>query len=623
MSLTLLTIPQQPITNNKWSAVHMPVIYELQTDLSPNTAGPGSGVSSYNSNNGYLRVDLASIGTVSELEFIKIVAPNAPEYEGVHQVIQKESGDVYTLDIPYTSGTINWSGSDFRKFFSNYYMNVRVYAGLVSSHPLTGDKPIELAAELRLIPDSTGISKFSIHEILKSYVETKNITGDRNNIEFLVQFYISYSESYDVSNGYSLTSFTTGYTTDTFQGNAVNARLRFKNTQGTFLTDYMNNKFLTLFAIPVLFACSEESPNCYQDISFITEKSYANMKLKEEYYSQGVKLLTTTKDIANQGSGVYRVSLTDTECSYDRVDASVVVDGDIDQDSWINSGSGTSWTPSIYGLPTVSLAVFLGSPSPSKFALWPVFVPAGQTADITIQFNQNVPLGSLGGSPTVSGLIALFDASGTQMPESNMTINNDPNGVHTYHYTRSADNDAYFIGIRCTLDYPGTQEGTGSFTILSIASAMSDIPLTEVKTFDIQCGCSNQEMRLTWLNNLGGFDYWNFTAQKTFGVDIMRTEEVQLNKLLIDWSGGDTMRKEVRRDSREYVTVRSQYLTIDQLQALMYIRSSILVQEIKSVSDKRTVIVDNDSFDAYSDGDKLYSLQFRISYTDDIPTQNV
>jgi hypothetical protein len=64
-------------------------------------------------------------------------------------------------------------------------------------------------------------------------------------------------------------------------------------------------------------------------------------------------------------------------------------------------------------------------------------------------------------------------------------------------------------------------------------------------------------------------------------------------------------------------------LTDDQVQALSYIRTSPLVQIIESRINRRTVLVDTDSFKKYDEGEKLFTMEFSISYTDPIPSQTV
>lgn len=151
--------------------------------------------------------------------------------------------------------------------------------------------------------------------------------------------------------------------------------------------------------------------------------------------------------------------------------------------------------------------------------------------------------------------------------------------------------------------------------------------LSETLTFDIDCSCSNQALRLTWINNLGGFEYWDFTGETDHTIDITGSGETTQNTFP-DWpkswgETADTIRKQTFRDSAKREFIFSQHLTQDQADAIAYIKSSPLVQIINSRQDRRTVIVDTDSFSKYKDGDKTFTISFNILYTDNIPSQRV
>lgn len=133
--------------------------------------------------------------------------------------------------------------------------------------------------------------------------------------------------------------------------------------------------------------------------------------------------------------------------------------------------------------------------------------------------------------------------------------------------------------------------------------------------------------QITFLNYLGGFEYFFFTAKKEFGIDVESTGETREN-ILPNWpqswgKTADTLDKQTFRTTREYVIVRSQYLSLSQLQALKYIRTSPLVQIVYSRTDRLTVIVDTDSFKVYDEADKLFSVAFKVRFTNNVPSQRV
>lgn len=132
---------------------------------------------------------------------------------------------------------------------------------------------------------------------------------------------------------------------------------------------------------------------------------------------------------------------------------------------------------------------------------------------------------------------------------------------------------------------------------------------------------------MTFLNYLGGFEYFFFTAKKEYQVIIDAAGETKQN-LLPNWpqsygQNADTIRKQTYRTSANNVIVRSQLLSVTQVQALKYIRTSPLVQIMYSRIDRRTVLVDTDTFKVYDEKDKTFSIEFKIRFTDDIPSQRL
>jgi hypothetical protein len=133
--------------------------------------------------------------------------------------------------------------------------------------------------------------------------------------------------------------------------------------------------------------------------------------------------------------------------------------------------------------------------------------------------------------------------------------------------------------------------------------------------------------QMTFLNHLGGFEYFFFTAKKEYRVDVEETGQIQEN-ILPNWpaswgENADTIDKQTFRKSRDSVVVRSQYLSLNQLLALKSVRTSPLVQIVYSRTNRRTVIVDSDSFKVYDESDKVFSVQFTAKFTNTIPSQRV
>ena len=133
---------------------------------------------------------------------------------------------------------------------------------------------------------------------------------------------------------------------------------------------------------------------------------------------------------------------------------------------------------------------------------------------------------------------------------------------------------------------------------------------------------------ISWLNNLGGFEYWPFTGYKDHNLEVVETGETTKN-VFHQWpksygANADTIRKQTYRRTRKSKIIRSQSLTRAQATNMgEEIKSSPLVQIVTSRRDRRTVTVDDQSFTVTLDRNKVHNLSFTITYTDEIPSQTV
>lgn len=623
-------------TTHGWSCVHLPIVYELSNTRFPiNQIDTSRTISSISNDGGYVKLNLSgSLGTFEELTFIKISNAPTSSNNGIYQIVDKTSTSVVTINLSYATVTnAGLAGATVQLYYSNYTILVRVYAGINSSHQWDDQKPYELAATLQLTPESDNTVKFSIHEILKSYVKTKNnltLATLPNNIDQWTNFYIEVAEQYDTSNGYTITTTTSVYASDqgTFEGTAANAMLAFKNVHSGYLSEYLminsTSKFLTLFAIPVLFGCSEDEPNCYQDISFATE---SNVTLRQEYYSNSVLQSTVDTVISAYGAGVYRVPLSQN-CLYDRVDVSLLSEATPRAFSGsafgaapqFGSGSDNDWDQ----LSGQGVNLIIPAPAASdqsKVKYLPYTVDNAQDLSVTVNWTLTIVSGFVS---STNIQVRLYDAAFNQLDSFDISLGTASTSGSTTDLLTAPANTAYiaFFASAVSGSIGTSRASINSFTV----NTQAGLTISETKQFDIDCGCSDQEIRLTWLNNLGGFDYWKFTGQSEHTIDIANSGETKENTFP-EWGKSygefaDTIRKQTYRETAKRQFIYSQFLTQDQADALAYIKSSPLVQIINSRTDRRTVLVDTDSFTKYKDGDKTYTVQFNILFTDDIPSQS-
>lgn len=152
--------------------------------------------------------------------------------------------------------------------------------------------------------------------------------------------------------------------------------------------------------------------------------------------------------------------------------------------------------------------------------------------------------------------------------------------------------------------------------------------LSETKTITINNDCSPNHIYMTWENNLGGYEYYDFKSNSDIGVTIEETKTVKKN-VYSQWPKSfgitaESIDQETVRTSRQNITLRAENLVEDQISDLFRIRTSPLVQMFTGTgNEKKTVIVDRGSFVYLQQGEKLFNLSFNISMTDNLPVQSL
>ncbi len=145
-------------------------------------------------------------------------------------------------------------------------------------------------------------------------------------------------------------------------------------------------------------------------------------------------------------------------------------------------------------------------------------------------------------------------------------------------------------------------------------------------SIEVDNTCYTYAINLSWLNYLGGFDYWTFKGFADYGVNIQGTREIVKN-IFPEWpnsygASADTIRQENSRTSNQTIVVRAENLTRDQVDDLFRIKTSPLVMIVPvSGTDRRTVIPDASSFVYHPQANKLFDLSFTLTLTDDLPVQ--
>lgn len=306
---------QVSVLQHGWLAISQPIVYELESNLWPNNQPEESYtpriVSSQSDAEGYTQLNLSSaLNSPFALDFIELVGDGP--LAGAYQIITVLQPWSIIINLAYDASN-DFSGYEVVKYYNNYCINVDVYSGLGIEHPWYAEKPYALLATLRFTPDTEGKVKFSISDILKGYINTRNnLTLDTlpNNLDFMTAFYIDYYESWDESDGEEITTNTEPVTSDigNFEGHAVNADMPFKSIYISHMSEYINEdvylaKWLTLQDQPYAIV------GYFFDLSFINSLVGLDLLVNINKSLNGVVTETEVITLSEVGVGVIRVPL--------------------------------------------------------------------------------------------------------------------------------------------------------------------------------------------------------------------------------------------------------------------------------------------------------------------------
>lgn len=423
------------VLNHGWQAVHNPIVYELESDIYPNNIDEESytpiTVVSQTNNLGYTQLNLSAgiPGGATTLNYIELVGTN--DLAGVYQIIDAVQPWSIVINLAYDASN-SFSSLQVVNYYNNYAVNVRVVAGLELVHRWEPLKPYEVAATLQFIPDNEGKVKFSISDILKSYITTRNnltLNTLPNNLDFMVSFYIDYFESYDESDGVEITTYEGEVTTDDFVGYAVNAMMPFKNESISHMSEYINEdvylaKWLTLQDRPIAIV------GRFFDLSFINQFLGSDIVITVN----GVETLTIT----NPGNGVIRVPITpvsgDTElCVQASAGGAPESGGDTSAitlpalASWIGrtvSGPLYDWTTG--AAPFVNLPGVALTPAQSEIIYCDYAFVVGNSYTITINITV---VNNSGSSNPRTSTVYILDSSYATLASNPTVVNAGANAI--------------------------------------------------------------------------------------------------------------------------------------------------------------------------------------------------
>lgn len=316
------------ILTHGWQCVHLPIVYKLKSTIWPtNSDDTARSITSFSNYNGYTYInasgDIKATGVAASLEQVIL---SGTSVDGVYKIIQWFSDTNFVINLAYSAGNVLSTGS-VQYYYYNYCAIVRVFAGIPSGHTWEFKKEYEQVAEIQLIPDQQGVVTVNISDFIKKKIEViKNnalLYTLPNNIDAWCNFYISYAESYDDSNGYTVETYTSSFISDqsNFEGYAVNAKLPFKSKYSGHLSEYVSGLtsntrqgWLTVFDSPTLFVGK------YFDISYINNSASSGSYIKRQVYVRNVLKEEFIDTQSDGDQGVYRYVIEQSGWSEDRID---------------------------------------------------------------------------------------------------------------------------------------------------------------------------------------------------------------------------------------------------------------------------------------------------------------
>lgn len=472
-----------------WQSVHLPIVYELSNDRYPqNSIDDELVIDSVSNSNGYLRLVFTSpLGTFEALDYVKIFGADDSRVNGTWQIIDKLSTSQIVIDLAYDA-TYDFTNSLVQLTNNNYFIEVDVYSGLESGHRWDDQKPSQLVATLRLIPDESNNVKFSIAEILKGDITTRNnlqLDTLPNNLDFYTQFHIAFRECYDVSDGSEISVFVGDTTTDSFIGNAVNSQMPFKSLNQSFMSDYLDvsgvslARWLTLLDRPVAVI------GLFFDLSFINQHD-GDLQVTIFKSVSGTVTNTEVIELPEPGIGVLRIPI-DIESGYDLYclqAATIESTSALSLASMANTSTGVAW--SLGANPSITVTINQNS----QILFIAYAFQDGVNYTLTANFDNNI-----------TAALALFRLGAYD--SSNNLIGSQQDiesgvGSGTVVFDFVGDSTATRIGIRVA---QGPIGGGSSFTITSLHITTPAGSITEQICIDIieECGSTftNDNLRIT------------------------------------------------------------------------------------------------------------------------------
>lgn len=201
---------------SRFNAVDRPNVYRITNDLFPVNSVDPSITDSTTSNGGLTQIFFPSHGLLAK-DFI--IVTNSQDTDIVPNGVFK----VTSVTIAHITIDLIFNGTTYitvQKYYNNYNVVIRLFAGLPEYHTFQSQKVQVLIGTLKLIPDSTNEIQLDVAGLVRDQVNTLNDLDSinlPNDINGLTSYYIEFAEAFDVSDGFEITPFTSTFIEDIFE----------------------------------------------------------------------------------------------------------------------------------------------------------------------------------------------------------------------------------------------------------------------------------------------------------------------------------------------------------------------------------------------------------------------
>jgi hypothetical protein len=227
--ITLISRPQEELYENNppiygenpyytsyWNAGggQLPMNYVLSNDKFPlNTADSSFSISSVSSNLGQAQLTTSGAHGFVAKEWIEI--SGTANYDGIYQVLFVPT----TVTIVINKAYIATDTGSLIKYYNNYTIDVKIYAGLPEYHSFNSEKPLQEIGVLSYTPDGNNEILVNVTPLVKDKMSTL-LDNDQvsipNDLNLWTAFYIEYRETYDEVISGDVDTFNGAYTEDTY-----------------------------------------------------------------------------------------------------------------------------------------------------------------------------------------------------------------------------------------------------------------------------------------------------------------------------------------------------------------------------------------------------------------------